>query len=184
MAVSAYATIVPDTPLVDTSAGCSDADEVLLLFRAHGDALYRLARVMVREASEAEDVVQDAFVRLLAHLSANGDRSNIKSWLFTVTANLCRDRLRRRLRWLPWVPAYDRLLQAQPELDARDPQDVFVAAMRGLAPRDRLLLMLKAQGLSYRAISAAAGVREASVGRLLARALARWQKAREATSHG
>ena len=182
MAVSAYATIVPTTPLVEASS-CSDPDEVVRLFRAHGTALYRLARVMVREASEAEDVVQDAFVRLLAHVSTNGDRSNIKAWLFTVTANLCRDRLRRRLRWLPWQPAYERLLQAQPELDPRDPHDVFVAAMRSLAARDRLLLMLKAQGLWYREIASASGVREASVGRLLARALARWQKAREASSH-
>jgi RNA polymerase sigma-70 factor (ECF subfamily) len=182
MAVSAYATIVPNPPLVEATAACSDPDEVVRLFRAHGNALYRLARVMVRDASEAEDVVQDSFVQLLAHLSAGGGRSNIKSWLFTVAANLCRDRLRRRLRWLPWQPTHERLLLAQPELDRRDPHDVFVAAIRNLAPRDRVLLMLKAQGLSYREIAAATGVREASVGRLLARALARWQRAREASS--
>jgi RNA polymerase sigma-70 factor (ECF subfamily) len=182
MAVSAYATIVPNPPLAEATTACPDPDEVVRLFQAHGNALYRLARVMVRDASEAEDVVQDAFVRLLAHLSAGGDRSNIKSWLFTVAANLCRDRLRRRLRWLPWQPSHERRLLVQPELDRRDPRDVFVAAMRSLSARDRLLLLLKAQGLSYREIAAATGVRDASVGRLLARALARWQKARDATS--
>jgi DNA-directed RNA polymerase specialized sigma24 family protein len=44
--------------------------------------------------------------------------------------------------------------------------------------------MLKVQGLSYRDIAVAAGIREVSVGRLLARALARWQRARDALSQG
>jgi DNA-directed RNA polymerase specialized sigma24 family protein len=46
-----------------------------------------------------------------------------------------------------------------------------------------MLLALKAQGLSYRQIAAATGIRETSVGRLLARAMSRWQRARAAMSH-
>ena len=91
--------------------------------------------------------MQTTFVRLLDHLGRGGARSNLKAWLFSVTANLCRDQLRAR------------------------------------RPRDRLLLALKAQGLSYREIAAAAGVRENSIGRLLARALTRWRRARAAMSH-
>ena len=49
-------------------------------------------------------------------------------------------------------------------------------AIRALAPRDRLLVALRAQGLLYREIADAAGIRAASVGRLLARALDRLQK--------
>jgi len=183
MALSAYATIVRDTPVATAVSGYADPDEVRRLFRAHGDALYRLARVMVRQPEEAEDVVQDAFVRLMTHLARDDNRSNLKAWLFTVTANLCRDRLRRRQRWLPWLPAHENLLHAEPELEVRDPHEVFLITLRTLSPRDRLLLMLKAQGLSYREIAAAGGIREASVGRLLARALARWQRARNDVSH-
>jgi DNA-directed RNA polymerase specialized sigma24 family protein len=40
-----------------------------------------------------------------------------------------------------------------------------------------MLVLLRAQGLSYRHIAAAAGLKEASVGRLLARALERWKRA-------
>ncbi len=183
MDVSNYLTIVPTQQSIEARVDPANPDEVRRLFQAHGDALYRLAVVMIRESGEAEDVVQDAFVRLLTHLSGNGDRTNLKSWLFTVTANLCRDRLRRRLRWLPWLPEHDRLLLTNPVLDRRDPQQIFVAAIRTLKPRDRLLVMLKAQGLSYREIAAAAGINESSVGRLLARAVARWQKARAATAY-
>jgi len=48
-----------------------------------------------------------------------------------------------------------------------------------LPERDRLLLLLRAQGLSYREIADAARIRPASVGRLLARAVDRWAASRK-----
>jgi DNA-directed RNA polymerase specialized sigma24 family protein len=56
-----------------------------------------------------------------------------------------------------------------------DTTTVARKAFRALAPRDRLLLSLRAQGLSYKDIAAASGIRQQSVGRLLARALDRWR---------
>ena len=158
-------------------------DEALALFEAHGTALFRFARVFVRESADAEDVVQTTFVRLLDHLARGGSRANLKAWLFTVAANLCRDRLRTRRRWLPWQPEHDRLMTTPAEVDVRDPEALFLATVSALAPRDRLLLALKAQGLSYREIAAASGIRPSSVGRLLARAMARWHRERAAHSH-
>jgi RNA polymerase sigma-70 factor, ECF subfamily len=158
-------------------------DEALELFEAHGASLYRFARLMLRASADAEDVVQTTFVRLLDHLARGGPRSNLKAWLFAVAANLCRDQLRARRRWLGLLPEHDRLLTTPPALESRDPVELFLTVVRTLAPRDRALLALKAQGLSYREIAAAAGIRENSVGRLLARALARWQRARAAMSH-
>jgi DNA-directed RNA polymerase specialized sigma24 family protein len=49
--------------------------------------------------------------------------------------------------------------------------------LQSLGQRDRLLLALKAQGLSYAEIAHAAGIRQVSVGRLLARAVDRWKRA-------
>jgi DNA-directed RNA polymerase specialized sigma24 family protein len=51
------------------------------------------------------------------------------------------------------------------------------AALVRLPDRDRLLLALRAQGLSYRDIASAAAIQPASVGRLLARAVDRWASA-------
>jgi DNA-directed RNA polymerase specialized sigma24 family protein len=64
-------------------------------------------------------------------------------------------------------------------VDSRPDESRARAALARLASRDRLLLSLRAQGLSYRDIAAASGVRERSVGRLLARALDRWKKSFE-----
>lgn len=158
-------------------------DEALALFEAHGASLFRFARLMLRSPADAEDVVQTAFVRLLDHLARGGSRSNLKAWLFTVAANLCRDQLRTRKRWLVWLPEHDRLLVTPPDLESADPLALFLTTLRSLAARDRVLLALKAQGLSYREIAQATGLRETSVGRLLARALARWQRAREVSAH-
>jgi RNA polymerase sigma-70 factor (ECF subfamily) len=153
--------------------------EVMCLFAEHGPALYRFCLFTLRRPQDAEDVVQDTFLKLLPHLAGGGARATLRAWLFAVAANGCRDRLRWRERWLPWTTAADhRVTPAEAigvcEQDER--REALLQSSRSLRPRDRLLVMLRAQGLSYREIAAAASIPEASVGRLLARALARWKR--------
>ncbi len=149
------------------------------LFGEYGADLYRFARVLLHGDEDAQDAVQTAFVRLIEHLARDGDRSNLRAWLFTVTANACRDQLRSRRRWIPWAHEHERaLVTAPPEPDTAPDTRAALALLGRLPARDRLLLGLRAQGLSYREIAAAAGVRETSVGQLLARAAARWRRAR------
>ena len=159
--------IATPEPAIDPAA------EVQRLFDEHGAALYRFARSVLMNTADAEDIVQDTFLKLQRHLQAGGDRSNLRAWLFAVAANACRDRSRWRLRWLPWRAELD-TRSVEPEDEAPDRRRAR-ASFVALAPRDRLLLSLRAQGLSYREIAAAAGIAEASVGRLLARAVDRWK---------
>lgn len=149
------------------------------LFQAHGGAIYRFATVLVRHHQDAEDVVQETFLKLLRHLEARGDTSNVRGWLFTVAAHAARDRQRRRRRWIPWQAAHDRHVPPPTLPDEDGRLQSAHAALQRLPERDRLLLALRAQGLSYRDIGAAAGIRPASVGRLLARAVGRWAAARK-----
>ena len=147
------------------------------LFREHGAAVYRFALVLVRHHQDAEDVLQETFMKLLQHLRSGGNVDNLRGWLFTVAAHAARDRQRRRFRWLPWAAS------AEPAVDPpqlRDEDGRYRAlreALRRLSGRDRLLLALRAQGLSYREIAAAAEIKESSVGQLLARATDRWSRA-------
>src|SRR5262245_24495907 len=90
---------------------------VLALFDEHGTAIYRFALVLARHPDEADDVVQDTFLKLLRHLEADGDRTNLRGWLFTVAAHACRDRMRRRLRWLPWSAAQEPTIEPVPLAD-------------------------------------------------------------------
>ena len=144
------------------------------LFETHGAAVYRFAVVLLRQRQDAEDCVQETFLKLLRHLDAGGDTSNLRGWLFTVAAHAARDRQRRRRRWVAWVPSHDTAVPpaSLPDEDGRLTR--ARAALQRLPERDRLLLALRAQGLSYRDIAAAARLRPTSVGRLLARAVERW----------
>ena len=156
------------------SVGVTDpSGEVVRLFREHGGAIYRFCRSSLRNTSDAEDVVQETFLKLLQHVKSDGDRSNLRSWLFTVAANACRDRARGRARWLPWSAESDSRIA--PVREERDDVRLAQAALRALGARDRMLLSLRASGLSYREIAVASGIRETSVGRLLARAVDRWK---------
>jgi RNA polymerase sigma-70 factor (ECF subfamily) len=147
------------------------------LFDEHGTAVYRFALVLLRHHQDAEDVVQETFLKLLHHLREGGDTGNIRGWLFTVAAHAARDRQRRRIRWLPWRAEHDVAVDP-PDLPDEDGRlRAARRAMQRLSPRDRLLLALRANGLSYRDIATAAGIQPASVGRLLARAVERWTRA-------
>ncbi len=150
---------------------------VVDLFREHGPAIYRFALLLGRHHDDAEDVVQETFLKLLAHLEAGGHTANLRGWLFTVAANACRDRLRRRFRWMPWTEATEPSVEPASLRDEDGRLRAARDALRQLAPRDRLLLSLRAQGLSYREISTAARIRQSSVGRLLARSVDRWERA-------
>lgn len=65
-------------------------------YRMHADVLYRLALSYVKNKEDAEDVVQDAFVRYFCgfHLPVPGEQE--RAWLIRVTINRCHDLLRKR----------------------------------------------------------------------------------------
>jgi RNA polymerase sigma-70 factor (ECF subfamily) len=145
------------------------------LFDEHGTGIYRLALTMLHDVGAAEDVVQETFLKLIAHVDRGGSLPNARGWLYTVAAHACRDRQRALARWLPWLAERD-TRSANDAPDAADGADAVLAAIRRLPGRDRLLVALRAQGLSYREIAEAAQIRPASVGQSLARALARLEQ--------
>jgi len=61
---------------------------------AHLDAAYNLARYLMRNETEAEDVVQSAYVRAICHFAGfrGGDG---RAWLLTIVRNSCYDRMRK-----------------------------------------------------------------------------------------
>lgn len=63
-------------------------------YNAYGGAVYRLATVYLGRHTDAEDITQEVFFRLLYRAPAFVDEAHKKRWLLQVTANLCRDQLR------------------------------------------------------------------------------------------
>jgi RNA polymerase sigma-70 factor (ECF subfamily) len=173
-AISLVTTFSSAPPAARQTAQARDA-VVVELFDEHANGLFRLALAMLHDADAAQDVVQDTFLKLIAHIDRGGALQNARGWLYTVAAHGCRDRQRGVARWLPWLADRD-TRAARDSPDSRDGADAVLAAIKTLPLRDRLLIALRAQGLSYREIGEAAGIRATSVGQLLARALDRLEK--------
>ncbi len=65
------------------------------LVRRHKRALYNFALRQIRLASTAEDIVQDAFVRVVQNAADFKHEARFSTWLYTITRNLCIDHLRK-----------------------------------------------------------------------------------------
>ena len=76
------------------------------LVTRYENTLFRTALAILGDVPEAEDAVQDAFVRYLEKRPAFRDAGHERAWLLKVTANGCKSRLRARRRH-PWVELLD-----------------------------------------------------------------------------
>jgi len=83
------------------SSARSQADlaalDVASLVETYSTILFRIAHSVLRSQPEAEDVVQDTFVRVLQHRQTLPDVRDLRVWLIRITWNLALDR-RRRIR--------------------------------------------------------------------------------------
>jgi RNA polymerase sigma factor (sigma-70 family) len=70
-------------------------DELLVwLMDEYGKSLVRLAFMYVKNEQLAEDIVQDAFVKCYNNLNHFQGKSSYKTWLYQITVNCCKDKLR------------------------------------------------------------------------------------------
>ena len=60
------------------------------------DSLYRLALRLMRRPTDAEDAVQEAFIKAYVHLDSFDDRYSFYTWLSTILSNLCYSTMRTR----------------------------------------------------------------------------------------
>ena len=69
-----------------------------LLIRRYNQRVYRVARGILREDAEAEDVMQDAYVRAYQHLGQFAGRAKFSTWLVRIAVHECLARVQRRSR--------------------------------------------------------------------------------------
>jgi len=67
-----------------------------LLVTRYQAPLFNYLRRMIGNASEAEDVLQDTFMKVYRHLDRFRPDGRFRSWLYRIATNTCRDALRRR----------------------------------------------------------------------------------------
>ena len=134
----------------------------------HRSALTAYAYRMLASPSEAEDSVQEAFIRAWRAYDRFEGRSALRSWLYRITTNVCLDMLNgreRRARPMDLGPSCEPIasnlntlpeatwLQPVPDAMVADPAELtissetiklaFVAALQHLPPRQRAVLILR-----------------------------------------
>lgn len=88
-----------DVPLTIELGACEALDEVDLfarLVREHQSMVFSIAYHALRDPAQAEDIAQEAFLRLAERHRSLASPDHIRFWLRQVTSRLCIDELRRR----------------------------------------------------------------------------------------
>src|SRR3979411_2776524 len=96
-------------------ARARERDEAAIrsIMQANNRKLYRLARGILRNDSEAEDVVQETYVRAFTHLQDFRGDSSLATWLARIAMNEALGRLRRRRAGIEWTALPPGTLEAQ-----------------------------------------------------------------------
>lgn len=150
------------------------------VFRRYGDSMTTLAASMLRNRAEADDVVEDALLRIHAGAAAFRGERGLRTWVLQITANLCRDRLRRRKFVAGTVedlePAglgFDPVEDWDGAMDQRVLARELERAIAALPADQREAVVMRHRlGLSHSEMAEALGVPEGTVKSRLSRALA------------
>ena len=127
------------------------------LVRQYQQEIYRLAYRMTRNAEDAKDLAQEAFVRAYRSLGTFRGHSRFSTWLYRITVNLCLNHLKSAARQDP-AEVDERLPDARADsLTAllTNERDRFLAkAIEALPPQQKATLTLRIhQGLGHREIA-------------------------------
>ncbi len=161
------ATVTADVPGA-VAAGSIGADALVAqLFRKEGAALVRLARLFTDDRNAAEDVVQEAFIRLHRSADRIRDTERAAPYLRSIVLNLARDHNRRglmSLRHREAMQAENATVPLEDVVVATSEQRRVVDALRDLSPRQRDCLALRFYyDLTEREIAATLGISPNSV---------------------
>lgn len=140
-----------------------DARETLdQLMREHGSRLLRLCAMNLRDASLAQDAVQDTFLKAFRQFHRFRGNADPLTWLTAIAMNVCRDY--RRTAWFRHV---DRRVEADALPYAANfvfPDNTVIRAVTALPPRYREVILLRYyQDMKQKDIAAALGVSERTV---------------------
>ncbi|MGH7582646.1 MAG: RNA polymerase sigma factor [Gemmatimonadales bacterium] len=148
-----------DATLVDRLAA-GDAAALGEMIERHGPPLLRFAAHYLRSAADADEVLQDVFLRADGAIRRGVRPERLDGWLFRITINRCRS---RRRKWWPFVAgaSADAALATAASAIHVEPdewREEIERAMATLTPPLREAFLLKhVEGMSYQEMREATG---------------------------
>jgi RNA polymerase sigma-70 factor (ECF subfamily) len=154
-------------------------DRYTELVSRHQRRAVRIAFHYLRDAADADEAVQDAFIKAYSHLASFREELPFEVWFTRILINGCLDRIKartRRERWIVSMPdsgAHDRDLAERTPARGASPEDLVLArerrqklaaALAKLPERQRSVFMLSHyEGCTSREVSAITGLNESTV---------------------
>jgi RNA polymerase sigma-70 factor (ECF subfamily) len=152
-----------DEALVERVRG-GDVGALEALMRRHNRLLYRTARAILRDDAEAEDAVQEAYLRAYRALDGFRGESKFSTWLVRIAANEALMRRRARPRTADVVPLEAADLQAREERGDHMLRRLLEKRIDALPDDYRAVFVLRAvEELSVEETAQALGIPEATV---------------------
>jgi len=148
-------------------------DSFEAVYENNFSVIYRLGYRLLGNSEQALDLAQEVFLRLYQRLNGSSPVLDVRSWLYRTASNLSYDWLRRKSRFQKiCANHFERPGQdVEQELIKAEENQAMRAALEELSSRDRILLTLYQDELSYEEISRAMGLRRSSVGTFISRAI-------------
>ncbi|MDD4236967.1 MAG: RNA polymerase sigma factor SigX [Desulfotomaculaceae bacterium] len=148
------------------------------LFDRHYPAICRHLTCLLGSRAAAEDVAQETFIRL--YQTPPPEPANLGGWLARVATNLAYNHLRSehsRCRREVGAGLAEVAVEAGPEESLVRGEEIALTrrVLEQLHQRDRACLLLRFSGMDYAGIARATGIKETSVGTVLARARAKFK---------
>jgi RNA polymerase sigma-70 factor (ECF subfamily) len=161
-----------------------------LLFRSQGP---RLLRFLTRRAigrADADDLVQECFLRLARRISGDAFPHNPEAYLHTIAVNLLRDRARTKASRgdqlhepLDEETIADTSADQEQRLALREKLDQYDAVLARLRPKTREIFLLhRIEGLTYGQIAAKTGLSQSGVEKHMMKAIAHLDRLFEPTA--
>jgi RNA polymerase sigma-70 factor (ECF subfamily) len=177
MAIDALVEILRSAEKLGVKSPMTLHDRVSQYFAALREPVYGYLARFCGSAADAEDLTQEAFLRLYRHLHEGKEIENVRSWLFQVARNLAVSRARSQSavnhameRPTDLNVASDSATSEELMLE-RERDECLRVAMQELTAFQRQCLHLRAEGLRYREIAETLSTNIDSVADALQRAI-------------
>jgi RNA polymerase sigma-70 factor (ECF subfamily) len=164
------------------------------IMRRYNRRLFRIARAVMRNDAEAEDVVQETFLAMFARIGQYSGEHPFGAWLTRITLNQAASRLRRgrRVQRLmlgqagqDWKAGGEPGTSPEEMVAERQLRTALEKAIDGLEPAHRTVLVMRdVEDMSSAAVAACLGISEGAARVRLHRARERLRKSIESTSTG
>jgi RNA polymerase sigma-70 factor (ECF subfamily) len=172
--------LTADDPGMDAAVlqRCREGDLAAFesLYAAHGERMKSIAANLLGNVSDAEDAVQETFLKVYRAAGAFRGGSSVSTWIYRILVNACYDALRRSRR-RPETPLPPRGPAVEAAGTDHPLRLALETAIRRLDPRERAsFLLVEVEGFSHREAAEILGIPEPASRALLFKAKKRLRR--------